>query len=915
MKLYKKKMARDLRHFLSRLAALEDGLRRFQETKTDEANKALESLNSNLEAEFSEFGVQVRESAEQVTKSLNQVEKAGVQRNADTLERLQQEKENLADSLKQKQGELEERFRLDGIALANEVSEITESLSRSDVGGMLSTVEVGDWTLPSGKCLPLRIPFFNSASLEISGDEAPAVATEIAWRSLVDNVNMRVNVVVLSLEIQPEFAVLANAGAVRNRNYRAVSSVREAIMEIENIRRGVQDTVTLLAGRWPNLESFISQRPEEWNRSHHLLVVTEDLLAKRDTGSDKLSERISDLIAQGPRFGVSTILVRNLSTKQRVDVPSPPGSLIHVEVLGPGSKADTRRVVVNLPKKESVPRPVAVELSLTSSDKVANQLRAQSSREAAKPPLLALDSVLLDSESTPSDVSDALDVAIGTSASERVVLRLGNTDDGVAYHALVGGKTGSGKSVLLKTIVLGLCHRFEPSELNFFILDFKGTEFSDFAAGEGRLPHVRFVGCSDLDQGSALLESMHDEMESRQRQFIKWGVVNYSEYCKVATEPLPRWILMIDEFHRLLPKDDGAVSAVGAKNGEWLNVLSRQSGSFGIHLVLATQTLEGLQSKIEPLVGQMSHRLCLSVDPAISRSFIGSNDAVGLRTGYAKYMCSIGANPIVDVRVASAGSSSEIRARARRIREGLADAGASWTAARQIRRDVGADLHAEWDALKSQGRLPKAVIGIPFDPNRPPEVVEFDDSPGSHLLIVGDGDDEGRGMIYSTLKSLSISSPSESRFFMVGSEREIQVAGLTTLIATSFQNHRLRIVSEIDENVKIAAEDADMSPTFIVFPSGARLQDKSRTTLKEWLLEGHSKRIHVIGWWREPPEATWAGMNPLPNMSFLKLNPELQRRFKTNVSGSFRTQFVPRSYMKPIWLQTPNVSQDGLDAG
>lgn len=908
-------MVSPLRYFLARLAALQDGLSRFQETRTYETNRALESLASSVEAEYLKIWSEVGEAAGQATKFLNQVEKAGVQRNADTLERLQQEKEVVGAELKQKWADLEQRIRLRGIALANEVSEITESLARSDIGGMLSTVEVGDWTLPSGKRSPLRVPLFNSASLEISGGEAAAVATEIAWRSLVDNVNMRVDVVVLSLEIQPEFAVLANAGAIRNRNYRAVSSVKEASVEIENIRRRVQDTVTLLAGRWPNLESFISQRPEEWNHSHHLLIVTEDLLARSDIGSDKLSEPIRSLIAQGPRFGVSTILVRNLPTNQRVAIPSLPRDLIHVEVLGPGSKADIRRVVVNLPRKEPGTVRIPVELSLSSSDKIAKQLRAPSSRDTAKQPLLALDSVLLDSNSTPSDVSDALDVAIGTSASERVVLRLGNTDDGVAYHALVGGKTGSGKSVLLKTMVLGLCHRFKPSELNFFILDFKGTEFSDFAAGEGRLPHVRFVGCSDLDQGSALLESMCDEMERRQRLFVKLRVVNYSEYCKSATEPLPRWILMIDEFHRLLPKQDGAVSAVGANNGEWLNVLARQSGSFGIHLVLATQTLEGLLSKIEPLVGQMSHRICLSVDSAISRSFIGGNEAVGLKTGYAKYRCSIGANPIVDVRVASAGSSSEIRARAKRIREGRADAEASWTEARQIRRDDGADLQTEWDALKSQSRSPKAVIGIPFDPNRPPEVVEFDDSPGSHLLILGDGDDEGRGMIYSTMKSLSISSPAESRFFVVGSEREIQVAGLTALIATSFQNHRLQIVSEIDENTKAAAEETDTRPTFVVFPSGARLQDKYRTTLKEWLQEGHSKRIHVIGWWREPPEAAWAGMNPLPNLSFLKLNAEMQRRFKTHVSGPFRTQFVPRSDMKPIWIQTPNISQEGSDAG
>jgi len=873
----------------------------------------LASLASSEELEHSNIRGRARECADKATKFRNQIERAQVQLNADTLGRLQRAQEDLADELSQRLADLEQQFQGVGKGLENEVSEITESLSRSDIGGMLSTVAVGNWTLPSGNTLPLRVPFFNSASLEISGEEAAAVATEIAWRSLVDNANMRVDVVVLSLKIQPKFSVLANVKST-DRKYNSFS-LSDASNEIEKIRGRVRDIDTRLAGRWTTLESFISEKRGEWNGSHHLLIVTEDILAKLDTGPYKLSESISDLIDQGPRFGVSTILVRNLPTDQRVYVPSHPGSLIHVEVLGSGSQTDTRRVVVNLPMEKSEPRRIEVELLLTSSDKIASQLRAPSSREADQPPWLALDEVLLDSESTPSDVSDALDVAIGTSEGEPVVLRLGRADGGVAYHALVGGKSGSGKSALLKTMVLGLCHRFKPSELNFFILDLKGTEFSDFAGGDGMLPHVRFVGCSDLDQGSALLESMIDEMQRRQNQFNESGVSNYSEFCNLGTDPLPRLILMIDEFHNLLPRDDGAVINVGAKNGELLNYLARQSGSFGIHLVLATQTLDGLQSKIQPLVDQMSHRICGSVDRATSRQFITSGDAEGLKTGYAKYMCTIGANPIVDVRVAWSGESEDIRARAQRIREGLADTGASWTPARQIRAGVGADLHDEWKALKSQSSSPRAVVGIPFDPNRPPEVVEFDDSPGSHLLIVGNGDDAGRGMIYSTLKSLSISSPAESRFFIVGSEREIQVAGLKALITTSFQDRPHRIVSEIDENVKAAVEDTNMSPTFVVFPSGARLQDKYRTTLKEWLQEGHSKRIHVIGWWREPPEAALREMNPLPNMSFLKLNPEWRRRFKTHVSNPFRTQFSTRSGGKTIWLQTPNISQDGSDAG
>ncbi|MGI4893690.1 MAG: FtsK/SpoIIIE domain-containing protein [Janthinobacterium lividum] len=155
-------------------------------------------------------------------------------------------------------------------------------------------------------------------------------------------------------------------------------------------------------------------------------------------------------------------------------------------------------------------------------------------------------------------------------------------------HALVAGTTGSGKSVLLQTLVTSLAVQAPPQDLQFVLIDYKGG--AAFAACTG-LPHVAGV-VTDLDDQLAgrVLRSLRAEVRRRERVLRTAGVGDLSD---LAPDPStggrpPRLVLVVDEFRVLaeeLPEFvDGLVR---------LAVVGR---SLGIHLVLATQRPSGVVS-------------------------------------------------------------------------------------------------------------------------------------------------------------------------------------------------------------------------------------------------------------------------------------------------------------------------------
>jgi S-DNA-T family DNA segregation ATPase FtsK/SpoIIIE len=152
-------------------------------------------------------------------------------------------------------------------------------------------------------------------------------------------------------------------------------------------------------------------------------------------------------------------------------------------------------------------------------------------------------------------------------------------------HGLVAGTTGSGKSELLRTLVTALATRVSPEHLNFVLVDYKGGATFDACA---ELPHT--VGLvTDLDEGLAAraLVSLEAELHRRERILRSRRAVDLAAYRAVAdASPLPRLVVVIDEFAALAKELPGFLSALVG--------IAQRGRSLGVHLLLATQRPAGV---------------------------------------------------------------------------------------------------------------------------------------------------------------------------------------------------------------------------------------------------------------------------------------------------------------------------------
>ena len=130
-----------------------------------------------------------------------------------------------------------------------------------------------------------------------------------------------------------------------------------------------------------------------------------------------------------------------------------------------------------------------------------------------------------------------------------------SAQQGMGPHGLLIGATGSGKSEVLRTLVLALALTHSPEQLNLVLVDFKGG--ATFA-GMSDLPHVSAM-ISNLESELSLVDRMQDalqgEMVRRQEVLRQAGnYANVSDYeadrlaGKHDFPPLPALFIVLDEF-------------------------------------------------------------------------------------------------------------------------------------------------------------------------------------------------------------------------------------------------------------------------------------------------------------------------------------------------------------------------------
>ncbi|MGW0603604.1 type VII secretion protein EccCa [Streptomyces sp. NPDC002644] len=229
----------------------------------------------------------------------------------------------------------------------------------------------------------------------------------------------------------------------------------------------------------------------------------------------------------------------------------------------------------------------------------------------------------------PRALAERLRVPIGVGEDGRpVMLDLKEAaQEGMGPHGLCVGATGSGKSELLRTLVLGLAVTHSSETLNFVLADFKGG--ATFA-GMARMPHVAAVITNladDLTLVDRMGDSIRGELNRRQEMLRDAGnYANIHDYEKAraagaALQPIPSLVLVIDEFSELLTAKPDFI--------EMFVQIGRIGRSLGVHLLLASQRLE--EGRLRGLETYLSYRIGLrTFSAAESRAALGVPDAYEL---------------------------------------------------------------------------------------------------------------------------------------------------------------------------------------------------------------------------------------------------------------------------------------------
>lgn len=382
-------------------------------------------------------------------------------------------------------------------------------------------------------------------------------------------------------------------------------------------------TQRCLQGQYDNIQQYNLVAGQ--NAEPYQILMVMDFPASFNENSLKQLEQI---VTTGSKCGVYTILLKSAEQYAKVDEkklkPLIDNILKNVTRLITENGRLFFEKITYRDKKFSFDVPKL--LSNKELDTVIPVLK--SGIKNAEKIVIGFDNIVPQkSEWFKGDCSTELSIPIGVHGANNIQ----NLTFGVggSHHALVAGQTGSGKSSLLHTIIMSALIKYPSNQLHVFLVDFKrGVEFKIYA--NYLLQAFRVIAVeSEREFGGSVLEFLDKEQSRRADMFKRLNVDNVEDYRNKSGESLPRILLIIDEFHVLFSKDSN--DTMSKNSAGFLEQVIRQGRAFGIHVILASQTMTNIGGIAYGVWGQVGVRIALKCPKADARFVLGNdNDGVDL---------------------------------------------------------------------------------------------------------------------------------------------------------------------------------------------------------------------------------------------------------------------------------------------
>ncbi len=623
---------------------------------------------------------------------------------------------------------------------------------------------------------------------------------------------------------------------------RHINDVQELNETIKYLHEHVRSVLNVIQGRTDSLLDFRQQlSPKVEGFKLVVLSTIYDLL------SDEIRDKLTVLLKAGPAAGV-TFLIHSMKLKVNEEI-------LNLTQL---CDVDERTVYGDDGAVRGQFDPQSADDLISVSRHVASAVANAQVEPVAFSEVQPLDAPWSQSS------RDGISFAVGTYGMSTIEVTLGD-ELNQRHNALITGAVGQGKSNLISVVVHSLCQRYSPSEVEFYMLDFKeGVTLQAFAPDPNNgsfLPHARVLGLdADREYGVNVLRHLFTIYRQRMATFKAAGVQNIRQYRLADPEAvMPRIVVVIDEFQMLFGEDDDtAESAV-----DLLVKGARLFRACGIHFILASQTISSGYllggTAGEGLFGQVPVRIALKNSLAESHATLGfKNDAAShLRSREAIVNLDYGelsSNRKTTIAYADDAILAKLRTAWWQQAQGTVTPPEVFEGERRL------SLHDDARFLTNlQSR--HAMLGRRITVGVAPLAADFSTDVGRNLALFGTG--PGHAVLLNAALSLLHSTPAAEIIVLdltsdwhspehdnvrIHFERQLTRLGSTYRVVNKHQADAL--VDELVERAAFAADNASAPPVYVI-GFGLERWRSDTTKIKTLFANGPLAGIHLLGWWNK----------------------------------------------------------------